>query len=93
MSNVLEKNKEIKVVGKSWVIQLPEDFTAENNLAKGTQVLLTFKRNETVEAKILPPLSEKLKVISEKILKKTKQSLRGAKAYWRLNKFSIFQSK
>ena len=73
MSNVLEKNEEIKVVGKSWVIQLPEDFTAENNLARGTQVLLTLKENEKVEAEILPPLSEKLKAISEKILKKRKK--------------------
>ena len=69
MSNTLEKNAEIKVVGKSWVIQLPENFTAENNLAKGTQILLTFK-NETVQAEILPPLSEKLENVANKILKK-----------------------
>lgn len=72
MANSLEKNKQIKVVGKSWVIDLPDDFTAENNLAKDTKVLLTFKENEKVEAEILPPLSEKLKNISEKILKKRK---------------------
>ena len=72
MANSLEKNKQIKVIGKSWVIDLPDDFTAENNLAKDTKVLLTFKENETVEAEILPPLSEKLKNISEKILEKRK---------------------
>ncbi len=72
MANSLEKNKQIKVVGKSWVIDLPDDFTAENNLAKDTKVLLTFRENEKVEAEILPPLSEKLKNISEKILKKRK---------------------
>jgi len=70
MSNVLENHAKIKVIGKSWVIDLPEDFTSENNLAKDTKVLLTFKENEKVEAEILPPLSEKLKNISEKILKK-----------------------
>ncbi len=62
-------NPEIKVVGKSWVIQLPETFTAENNLPNGTQVLLTFK-NEAVVAEILPPLSDKLATVADKILKK-----------------------
>lgn len=32
---------EIKVAGKSWVIQLPADFATENNLPAKTQVLLT----------------------------------------------------
>ena len=54
------------------MIDLPDDFAAENNLAKDTKVLLTFKENEKVEAEILPPLSDKLKDISEKILKKRK---------------------
>ena len=70
MSNVSKENEKIKIVGKSWVIDLPDDFTSENNLAKDTKVLLTFKENEKVEAEILPPLSEKVKNISEKILKK-----------------------
>ncbi len=70
MANILEKTQQINVVGKSWVIDLPDDFTAENDLEKDTKVLLTFKENEKVEAEILPPLSEKLKNISEKILKK-----------------------
>jgi hypothetical protein len=71
MSAVFEQ-PEIKVSGKSWVIQLPESFTAENDLPKGTQVLLTFK-NEAVEAEILPPLSEKLSSVADKILKKRKE--------------------
>ena len=70
MSDVLENHTEIKVIGKSWVIDLPEGFTSENNLAKDTKVLLTFRENEKVEAEILPPLSGKLKNISKKILKK-----------------------
>jgi hypothetical protein len=51
---------EVKVIGKSGVIQLPEAFTTENALPKGAQVLLTFK-NEAVEAEILPPLCDKLR--------------------------------
>jgi hypothetical protein len=70
MANSIEENKPIKVVGKSWVIDLPDDFTTENNLAKDTKVLLTFKGKDKVEAEILPPLSDKLKHISGKILKK-----------------------
>lgn len=73
MSEVLERNKLISVIGKSWVIDLPDDFTSENNLAKDTKVLLTFKENERVEAEVLPPLSDKLKTISERILKKRKK--------------------
>ena len=73
MANTSEENSQIKVVGKSWVISLPDDFTAENNLAKDTKVLLTFKENEKVEAEILPPISDKLKDISEKILKKRRK--------------------
>ena len=73
MSDVLGKIEEITVAGKSWVIKLPEDFTAKNNLAKGAQVLLTFKDGEKVEAEILPPLSRKLKNISSRVVKKRKK--------------------
>ncbi|MGI9056464.1 MAG: hypothetical protein ACR2F2_11760 [Pyrinomonadaceae bacterium] len=72
MTDSLKQKEQIKVIGKSWVINLPDDFTTENNLAKDTKVLLTFKENEKVEAEILPPLSEKLKNISDKILKRRK---------------------
>jgi hypothetical protein len=57
-------------VGKSWVIDLPDDFTIENNLSKDTKVLITFKEDEKVEAEILQPLSAKLADISERILDK-----------------------
>ena len=72
MAEILESTKSISVIGKSWVIDLPDDFAAENNLAKDTKVLLTFKENDKVEAEVLPPLSEKLKKISERILRKRK---------------------
>lgn len=60
---------EIKVAGKSWVIQLPEAFTAANDLPAQTQVLLTFKDSK-VEAEILPPLPEKLAEVAHRILDK-----------------------
>ena len=71
MSETLDK-AEIKVEGKSWVIRLPENFTEENGLEKGTQVLLTFKE-ENVEAEILPPLEEKLAEVTDKILNKRRK--------------------
>lgn len=70
MAVTRSKKTNIRVVGKSWVIQLPDDFSSENKLAKGTQVLLTFKDNERVEAEILPPLDEKLAKTSRKVLKR-----------------------
>jgi antitoxin component of MazEF toxin-antitoxin module len=70
--NETTQNSAIKVVGKSWVIDLPNDFAGENNLENGTKVLLTFK-GENVNAEILPPLSDKLSEIADKILKKRKK--------------------
>jgi hypothetical protein len=81
MSNVLIEQDEVKVVGKSWVIQLSEVFTNENNLPKNTQVLLTFKESDKVEAEILPPLSEKLKNIANKVLKKRSKNIPYATAF------------
>ncbi len=73
MPEILNDKARVKVVGKSWVIQLPDAFTAENALEKGTQVLLTFKDDEKVEAEILPPLSKKLAGLSNRILKKRRK--------------------
>jgi hypothetical protein len=49
---------------------LPDDFSSENKLPKGTQVLLTFKDSERVEAEILPPLEERLAKTARKVLKR-----------------------
>lgn len=68
MSEILE-NSQTKTIGKSWVIQLPQDFIDENSLPMGTEVLLTF-RDEKLEAEILPPLTEKLSQVANQILKK-----------------------
>lgn len=72
------QNSVIKVVGKSWVIDLPNDFVNENNLENGTKVLLTFK-GEKVNAEILPPLSKTLSDVAGKILKKRKKVFEGLK--------------
>lgn len=70
MAVTRSKKTSIRAVGKSWVIQLPDDFSRENKFAKGTQVLLTFKNNERVEAEILPPLEENLAKTAKKVLKR-----------------------
>jgi hypothetical protein len=66
------QNTAIEVVGKSWIIDLPNDFVSENSLESGTKVLLTFK-GEKVNAEILPPLSDKLASIASKLLKKRRK--------------------
>jgi len=73
MSKAISNSSTIKVVGKSWVIRLPDEFTAENDLEKGTQVLLTFRQNDGVEAEVLPPLSKDLKKTATKLLKKRRK--------------------
>ena len=60
----------IKVDGKSWVIDLPDDFSAKNKLAKGTQVLLTFMAGDHIEAEILPPLPPDIAKAAAKVLKR-----------------------
>ena len=70
MAKTRAKDSEVKVVGKSWVIQLPDDFSAENKLAKGTQVLLTFKEKDKVEAEILSPLNDDLAKAAAAVLKR-----------------------
>ncbi len=70
MAQTKAKQPVIKVDGKSWVIDLPDDFSAQNKLAKGTQVLLTFKASDRVEAEVLPPLSRKMTKAAEKVLKR-----------------------
>lgn len=70
MARTKTKDPTIKVVGKSWVIRLPDDFSAENKLAKGTQVLLTFKDKDRIEAEILPPLDDDLAKAAAAVLKR-----------------------
>ncbi len=70
MSVLTKKKGAIRSVGKSWVIDLPDDFAQENALQAGTQVLITFKGSDAVTAEVLPPLSDKLAASAHKILKK-----------------------
>jgi len=70
----ITKNKPIKAVGRSWVLDLPADFARENNLAKGTQVLITFKDGDRVSAEVLPPLSKRVRSVAEKVLTKRRKA-------------------
>ncbi|KXK07138.1 MAG: hypothetical protein UZ17_ACD001000150 [Acidobacteria bacterium OLB17] len=70
MAQTRAKEPAIKVHGKSWVIDLPDDFSTKNDLPKGTQVLLTFKGNDKVEAEVLPPLDPTLAKAAAKVLKR-----------------------
>ncbi|MBE7517241.1 MAG: hypothetical protein HS105_11655 [Chloracidobacterium sp.] len=68
-----DKDKPIKVVGRSWVLDLPADFARENNLEKGTQVLITFKDGDRVSAEVLPPLSKRARSVAEKVMTKRRK--------------------
>jgi antitoxin component of MazEF toxin-antitoxin module len=70
MGNVAEKSEKIRTVGRSWVIRLPKSFTSRNKLEPGTQVVLTVKNGESVDADILPPISSKLSSVATGIMKK-----------------------
>lgn len=74
MSKTIEKTKKVRAVGKSWVIRLPKTFTDSNKLETGTQVLLTIKKGEQVNAEILPPLSKKLLDVAETVLQKRRNA-------------------
>jgi len=70
MPVISEKKRPVRAVGKSWVIDLPDDFASENGLSSGTQVLITFKGKDQVSAEVLPPLSDKIAASADNIFKK-----------------------
>ena len=72
MANAIETTERITAIGKSWVIKLPKRFTDRNKLAQGTQVLLTVKNGEILDAEMLPPLTKDRLAIANRILKKRK---------------------
>jgi len=67
-----EETQTVKPKWDSWVIEIPKEIIEAQGLADDSIVVLTVK-DEKVKAEILPPLSEKLKSISEKILKKRRK--------------------
>lgn len=70
MPVISEKKRAVKAIGKSWVIDLRDDFASENGLMSGTQVLITFKGKDQVSAEVLPPLSDEIAASANKIFKK-----------------------
>ena len=67
-----EETQTVKPKWDSWVIEIPKEIIEAQGLADDSIVVLTVK-DEKVKAEILLPLSEKLKSISEKILKKRRK--------------------
>lgn len=56
----------------SWLIEIPGKIIDELNLQKGSRIALTVKNGE-VSGDILPPLSDKLKTVSNHILEKNRK--------------------
>jgi antitoxin component of MazEF toxin-antitoxin module len=73
MANITKRSQRVRAVGNSWVIQLPKTFIEQNHLAAGTQVLLTFKKGDKVEAEILPPLDSNIERVGRNILNKRRK--------------------
>lgn len=63
------KSQKVKPKWDSWVIDVPSEIIEAQELADDAMIVLTIK-NGIVEAEILPELSDDLKAISDKILKK-----------------------
>ena len=56
----------------SWVIEIPPQIIEAQGLDDDSLVTLTIKDGK-VEAEILPPLSDELKTLGQKILKKRRK--------------------
>ncbi len=56
----------------SWLIEIPENVIEDLNLQKGSRIALTVKNGE-VYGDILPPLSEKMRAVSNHILEKNRK--------------------
>ena len=56
----------------SWLVEIPANVIEALNLQKGSTVALTIKDGE-VSGDVLPPLSDKMKEISKRILEKNRE--------------------
>jgi DNA-directed RNA polymerase specialized sigma54-like protein len=63
----------IQKSNKGWIIELPDDFSEEIGVEKGSIALLSGS-NGKVETEIIPPPSEELKDISKRITAKYKEA-------------------
>lgn len=72
MSEVLEKTNELKTVSvekDTWILEVPPEVCRKEGFAEGTMVSLTIK-NSGIQANFIKPPSEKIKEISDRLLKK-----------------------
>lgn len=67
-----EKNQSVQPKWDSWVVEIPKEIIEAQDLADDSLVALTVKDGK-IEAEILSPLSDELKTIAEKILKKRRK--------------------
>lgn len=56
----------------SWLVEIPANIIEALNLQTGSTVALTIKDGE-VSGDVLPPLSDKMKEISKRILEKNRE--------------------
>jgi hypothetical protein len=63
---------------KGWIIELPDDFTQEIGVAKGSLAVLYGSKGK-VETQIIPPPSKKLRDISKRISAKHKEAFEEMK--------------
>lgn len=64
----------------SWLIEIPSNVLAELGLAQGSRVALTINDGE-VSGDVLPPMSDKMKEISKRILEKRRDIYEGLKQF------------
>ncbi len=63
---------------KGWIIELPDDFTQDIGVEKGSIAVL-YGSNGKVETEIIPPPSKKLRDISKRISAKYKDAFEEMK--------------
>ncbi len=58
-----------QAVEQGWIIEMTPDMVCSLGVAEGSRILLT-SREGNISAEILPPLTPKMKEISQYLLKK-----------------------
>ena len=68
---VKKKSREDSKIA-SWLVEIPSNILAELGLAQGSRVALTINNGE-VSGDVLPPMSDKMREISKRILEKNQE--------------------
>lgn len=58
-----------QAVAQGWIVEMTPDMICSLGVAEGSRILLT-SREGSINAEILPPLTPKMKEISQYLLKK-----------------------